>query len=148
MSWDWDRRRGPPSRRPLTVARLFRDVACIQNTYPPWYSRSSRTQSPICSTHLPQAQRGKGRRDEQGREGELYSSSPCVVFLFFIFIFYKNIFSIWKFTEIYLGRPVIGRQGLICKKKTKRNCRQVPGDRPPGSGAAGLIFCNLAIFAK
>jgi len=31
-------------------------------------------------------------------------------FLFFIFVFYKNIFSIWKFTGIYPGRPAAGRQ--------------------------------------
>ena len=47
------------------------------------------------------------------------------VFLFFIFIFYKNIFSFSKFTEIYTdrpaagrpgpGRPAAGRQGLFCK---------------------------------
>ena len=34
--------------------------------------------------------------------------------------------------------PAAGRQGLTCKKKTKTNCRQVPGNRPPGSWAAGL----------
>jgi len=27
------------------------------------------------------------------------------IFLFFIFVFYKNIFSIWKFIEIYPDRP-------------------------------------------
>ena len=71
------------------------------------------------------------------------------LFLFFLFfVFYKNIFSIWKFTGIYPGRPAAGRpgpgspaagrQGLIRKKKTTKNCRQVPGGRSPGSGAAGL----------
>ena len=35
---------------------------------------------------------------------------PCV-FLFFIFVFYKNIFLIWKFTGIYPGRPTAGRPG-------------------------------------
>ena len=72
------------------------------------------------------------------------------IFLFFIFVFYKNIFSIWKFTGIYPGRPAAGRpgpgrpaagrQGLICKKKRKQNCSQVPGNRPPGSRAAGIFF--------
>ena len=33
------------------------------------------------------------------------------IFIFFISVFYKNIFSIWKFTEIYPGRPVAGRPG-------------------------------------
>ena len=33
----------------------------------------------------------------------------AAVFLFFIFVFYKNIFSIWKFTVIYPGRPAAGR---------------------------------------
>jgi len=33
------------------------------------------------------------------------------IFLFFIFVFYKNIFRIWKFTEIYLGCPAAGRPG-------------------------------------
>jgi len=46
-----------------------------------------------------------------------------VVFLFFLFfisVFYKNIFSIWKFTEMYPGRPAAGWQGRICKKKHKK----------------------------
>ena len=45
------------------------------------------------------------------------------IFIFFISVFYKNIFSICKFTEIYPGRPAAG-------------------------GAAGLIFYNLALFTK
>ena len=71
-----------------------------------------------------------------------------LISIFFIFVFYKNIFSIWKFTEIYPGRPAAGRpgpgrpaagrQGLICKNNTTKNCRQIPGDRSLGSGAAGL----------
>ena len=32
-------------------------------------------------------------------------------FIFFIFVFKKNIFSIWKFTVIYPGRPAAGRPG-------------------------------------
>ena len=69
--------------------------------------------------------------------------TPCkpgrfFISIFFISVFYKNIFSIWKFTEIYPGRPAAGRQEIIRKKKTTRNCRQVPGDRSPGSRAAGL----------
>ena len=52
------------------------------------------------------------------------------IFIFFISVFYKNIFSIWKFTEIYPGRhaagrpgpgrPAAGRQGLFRKKKIKK----------------------------
>ena len=73
--------------------------------------------------------------------------SAFFIFIFFISVFYKNIFSIWKFTEVYPGRPAAGRpgpgrpaagrQGLIRKKKMTKNCRQVPGDRSPGSWAAG-----------
>ena len=33
------------------------------------------------------------------------------IFLFFISVFYKNIFSIWKFIEVYPGRPAAGRPG-------------------------------------
>ena len=66
------------------------------------------------------------------------------IFIFFISVFYKNIFSIWKFTEIYPGRPAAGRlgpgrpaagrQGLIRKKKMKINCRQIPGAGRPAAG--------------
>ena len=65
------------------------------------------------------------------------------VFLFFIFIFYKNIFSFSKFTEIYPDRPVTGRpgpsrpaagrQGLFLQKFSLRPLE----DWSPGSGAAG-----------
>ena len=67
-----------------------------------------------------------------------------LIFIFSIFVFYKNIFSIWKFTEIYPGRlaagrpgpgrPAAGRQGLFSKKNTKNNCRQVPGTGRPAAG--------------
>ena len=33
------------------------------------------------------------------------------IFLFFIFVFYKNIFSIWKFIGIYPDRSAAGRPG-------------------------------------
>ena len=43
------------------------------------------------------------------------------------------------------GRPAAGRQGLIRKKKTTKNCRQVTGDRSPGSWAAPrLPGCGAA----
>ena len=38
-------------------------------------------------------------------------TSGFFIFLFFIFVFYKNIFSIWKFTGIYPGRPAARRPG-------------------------------------
>ena len=41
------------------------------------------------------------------------------IFIFFISVFYKNIFSIWKFTEIYSGRPAAGGRGLSAKKHEK-----------------------------
>ena len=44
-------------------------------------------------------------------------------FYFFISVFYKNIFSSWKFTEIYPGRPAAGR----------------PGPDRPADGRQGLI---------
>ena len=72
------------------------------------------------------------------------ASSYMAVFLFFIFIFYKNIFSIWKFTGIYPGRPAAGRpgpgrpaagrQGLLCKAFCSNNCAEVPGAGRPAAG--------------
>jgi len=58
------------------------------------------------------------------------------IFIFFISVFYKNIFSIWKFTKIYPGRPAAGRpgpgrpaagrQGLTCKKKDENKLQTGP----------------------
>jgi hypothetical protein len=58
------------------------------------------------------------------------------IFIFFISIFYKNIFSIWNFTEIYPGRtaavrpepgrPAAGRQGLIHKKQDEKKLQTGP----------------------
>ena len=78
-------------------------------------------------------------------------------FLFFIFVFYKNIFSIWKFIGIYPGRPAAGRswgaaaplpgdrpQGT-CAQFSPRNffqkcpCRPVAGRPGPGRLAAGRL---------
>ena len=81
------------------------------------------------------------------------------IFIFFISVFYKNIFSIWKITEIYPGRLAAGRPGLICNKKDDKKLQTGPWEpaarqqggrppRPPGCGAAGIFFCNLALFAK
>ena len=80
---------------------------------------------------------GLGANQQGGRE-------RFFIFIFFIYVFYKNIFSIWKFTKVYSGRPAAGRPGpgrpaagrqeLIRKKKTKKNCRQVPGAGRPAAG--------------
>ena len=51
------------------------------------------------------------------------------IFLFFVFVFYKNIFSFSKFTKIYPGRPAAGRQGLICKKFRKKIAFQTQRSR-------------------
>ena len=66
--------------------------------------------------------------------------------VFFIFVFYKNIFSCSKFIGIYPGRPAAwrpgpgrpsaGRQGLICKKNRQKIAPRSLEDRPPGSRAA------------
>ena len=91
-----------------------------------------------------------------------------IIFLFFVSLFYKNIFSSWEFTEIYPGRPAAGRpgpgrpaarrQGLICKKKEETKLQPGPWEPAAGSQAAGLsgrpaggglnFFYNLALFAK
>ena len=79
-------------------------------------------------------------------------------FFIFIFLFFTKIYfrvgNLQKYTPAVPlpgGRDLAARQpggrGLSAKKDDK-NCRQVPGDRSPGSRAAGLIFCNLALFAK
>ena len=62
-----------------------------------------------------------------------------LISIFFIFVFYKNIFSIWKFTEIYPGRPPSSRAaGAFPQKNTKNNCRQVPGTGRPAAGRPAL----------
>jgi len=77
-------------------------------------------------------------------------SANAAVFLFFIFVFYKNIFLFLKFTEIYPGRPAAGRpapgrpaagrQGLIYKNFRKKIAFRSLKDRslgPSGRPAAG-----------
>ena len=64
------------------------------------------------------------------------------IFIFFILVFYKNIFLFSKLTEIYSGRPAVerpepgrpaaGRQGLFYKKFTLRLLE----DRSPAGWAA------------
>ena len=62
------------------------------------------------------------------------------LFPFFTKIYFRFV-NLQKYTPAAPqpgGRdPAAGRQGLIRKKKKKKYYRQVPGDRPPGSGAAG-----------
>ena len=64
-----------------------------------------------------------------GPEAKRTESKRFFYFFIFISVFYKNIFSIWKFTEIYPGRSAVGRQGLICKK-----IQQKIADRSLGTG--------------
>ena len=71
-------------------------------------------------------------------------------FYFFIFYFcflqkiYFRFGKLQKYTPAArlpggqdLAARLPGGRGLSAKKKTIKNCRQVPGDWPPGSGAAG-----------
>jgi len=84
---------------------------------------------------------GLRRRERRIEAGDFF------IFLFFIFVFYKNIFLFSKLTEIYPGRPAAGwpgpgrpaagRQGFLCKNFCENICAQVSGGRSPGSGAAG-----------
>ena len=106
----------------------------------------------------------------------LAATSGYFIFIFFISVFYKNIFSIWKFTEIYPGRPAAGRpgpgrpaagrQGLICKKRGKKlrtgpwepaagrpasQAAPLRGGRPPlykGVGCPSPSFALLKIQKK
>ena len=95
--------------------------------------------------------------------GTVGSPPNGAVFIFYIFIFYKNIFSFSKFTGIYPGRPAAGppgrgAAGAFLKKIRGENCAQVPGGRPaagrsggrpwpPGCGATGppTLYKVLAV---
>ena len=69
------------------------------------------------------------------------------IFIFLIFVFYKNIFSFSKFTEIYptaqlpggrhLVAPVPGGRDLSVKIFVKKIVFRSLKDRSPGSWAAG-----------
>jgi len=83
------------------------------------------------------------------------------VFLFFYFLFpffTKIYFRFGKLQKYTPAAPLPGGQdlaarqpggrGLSTQKKTIKNYKQVPGDRPPGSGAAGphpYIRCWLPL---
>ena len=79
-----------------------------------------------------------------GSIGSSDASRDFFIFLFFISVFYKNIFLIWKFIEIYPGRPAAGD---FVKKISRRKLRRGPwgsvtrqrGGRPwpPGCRATG-----------
>ena len=73
--------------------------------------------------------------------------SGFFIFIFFNFVFYKNIFLFSKFTGIYPGRPAAGwpgpgrpaagRQGLFCKNFHGKFALKPLEDRSPDSGTAG-----------
>ena len=102
----------------------------------------------------------KGSRWALGRHASREIPAVFFIFIFFISGFYKNIFSIWKFTEIYPTWPPGCRAaGAYLQKKKTKKLQTGPGDRSPGSRAAGLpgrpaavrpafFFCNLAFFTK
>ena len=100
-----------------------------------------------------------GRRRGRRRDVVGAMRRGFFIFLFFISIFYKNIFSICKFTEIYPGRPAAGRPGPgrpaaplpggrdlaarqpggrgLSAKKDEIKLQTGPWGRSPGCGAAG-----------
>ena len=75
-----------------------------------------------------------GRRRGRRRDVVGAMRRGFFIFIFFISIFYKNIFSIWKFIEIYPGHPAAGRQGLICKRKRKKITDRSLGTGRPAAG--------------
>ena len=100
--------------------------------------------------------------------GRLQVQPALAVFFiyFFIFVFYKNIFSCSKFIGIYPGRPVAWRPGpgrraagAFLQKFSMRICAEAPRGpvarqrsgrpRPPGSGAtASQRPLALVCFTK
>ena len=81
------------------------------------------------------------------RHNSYFHSAPRFFnFYIFNFCFLQKIYFRYENLQKYTpaaplpgGRDLAALQGLIRKKKTTKNCRQVPGDRSPGSGAAGPI---------
>ena len=86
---------------------------------------TSATNSPIYET--PSSQKQKSTVTPTSKK----NYRDTAVFLFFIFVFYKNIFSFSKFTEIYPGRPAAGRPGPG---------RGAAGTWSPRCGAAGAFL--------
>ena len=73
--------------------------------------------------------------------------SGFFIFLFFIFVFYKNIFSIWKFTGIYPGRDLAARQrggmGFCAKTLAQIIARRSLGAGRPAVGRPGPLAARL-----
>ena len=59
--------------------------------------------------------RSLGRSQLTSKENMAQNLGDFFIFLFFNFVFYKNIFLFSKFTGIYPGRPAVGRQGFSSK---------------------------------
>ena len=66
-----------------------------------------------------------------------HEKSSFFIFIFFNFVFYKNIFLFSKFTGIYPGRPAAGRLGHFCETCRRKFAPESLEDRSSGSGAAG-----------
>ena len=78
--------------------------------------------------------------------------APCVArracrsdFFIFLFSFFIKIYFHFRNLQKYTpaaplpgGRDLAARQGLVCKKKTKKNYRQVPGAGRPAAGRPAL----------
>ena len=71
-----------------------------------------------------------------------FRSERFFIFLFFIFVFYKNIFSIWKFTGIYPGLAARQRGGRGISEKifTEKIARRSLGAGRPAAGRPAIIF--------
>ena len=136
-SWaEWRRRKkGPgPTSRGADSTRFVLSVRTL----------------PICIHPSVTMAAGPGNDDDDGQLAAAPSTvADCAartraVFLFFIFVFYKNIFSIWKFTGIYPGRPAAGGRAFL-KKISQRKLRAGPwgpvaqqlGGRPPRPPSSG-----------
>ena len=98
----------------------------------------------VIESTAPVPQRPNDFLDAHGNFGGFFT------FIFFIFVFYKNIFSILQFTVLYPYRPQGGGRDLFLNKKNylrgrswQESAAPLPGGRPPaatplgGRGAAG-----------
>ena len=71
---------------------------------------------------------------KQPNEALVVRAHVLYAWRFFIFVFYKNIFSIWKFTGIYPGRPAAGRQSISEKNFAEKIARRSLGAGRPAAG--------------